>query len=174
MVRVEAGINPPLMSENPCACPGKKAREQQKQNGQRGPPNTRRPFPKLALPQNRIGDNDQQYAPAGTRIDFLGGLGVSFGQQKWRQPDEPSYCKNDVCIGWHAAIITSPLRQVSRPKPAQRNRAPAPPLTPGLSFAKTTLCYRLGLVLFRNQPLQCLAVRAQQLRDASVVDAWPR
>src|SRR6266403_6387347 len=107
MVGAEAGIDPPLASESMRARPGKKAREQQKEDGKCDPPNRRRSLPKFALPQHRIRDNYQQYAPAGTAVQFFGPFGVSFGQEKWRQPDEPSSSKDGVCVRWHAVFVTS-------------------------------------------------------------------
>src|SRR6266404_3383302 len=107
MVGAEAGIDPPLASESACARPGKKAREQQKEERKRDPPNRRRSLPKFALPQHRIRDNYQQYAPAGTAVQFLWPFGASFGQEKWRQPEEPSSSKDGVWVGRHAVIVTS-------------------------------------------------------------------
>src|SRR6266446_3874213 len=107
MVGTEAGIDPPLASESACARPGKKASEQQKEDGKCDPPNRRRSLPKFTLPQQRICDNYRQYAPAGAAVQFLWPFGVSFGQEEWRQPEEPSCSKDGVCVGRHAVIVTS-------------------------------------------------------------------
>src|SRR5215470_1781953 len=107
VIGTEAGVNPPLTSECTCTCPGKKTGEQQEEDRERDPPHWHRSLPKPVLPQQRIRDDYEQDSPAGTPIYLFRPFGVSFVNNKWRQPDEPSCCQGGVRVDRHPLILPS-------------------------------------------------------------------
>ena len=84
MIGAETGIDSPLAAESTGSGPGKKAGEDEKDNGERDLPPARRPLPETALPQKTVGDGDKQYAPAGAPVHLLGRLLALPGSEEWR------------------------------------------------------------------------------------------
>src|SRR6266404_2051333 len=127
VIGTEAGINAPLASEGAGARPGKENPEREEDDGENDLPGLRMAQPELALPQERVADGDDHYAPASAAVDLLGRLLGLPSPEERREPEEPSSHKNAVRVDWHdsdcSSVLLSPNVQdyggVSRP--VQRN-----------------------------------------------------
>ena len=107
VIGAEAGINAPLASEGAGARPGKENPEREEDDGENDLPGARLAQPELALPQERVADGDDHYAPASTPVDLLGGIAAAFDEGEGRHPKKPCGDEDGVGIGGHGRDCSS-------------------------------------------------------------------
>src|SRR5580704_4075210 len=107
MVGSEPGIYSPLAPESTSSRPGKHSGERKENHRSRKAPEPPLHFPKVSLPQDSVGDSDENNSPASPFVHLFRRLLLFINKKKWQHPEEPTGNENGESIGRHNSHCSS-------------------------------------------------------------------